>query len=162
VRPMHRLILLGGAAGTLLANTPAKPRTACELLSAAEVAAFLKVPLVHIDSLNSGMNEMTRVDFCNWYVKENQPEGVMLKLRRAPSADEAAVSFIAAKVDEEMSPPAKTTAIPGVGDEALYQPYADGKGGTVVVRKGASVVSIIGSPSRETLVAMAKAMVPRL
>jgi hypothetical protein len=64
-------------------------------------------------------------------------------------------------VAEEMSPPARPAAISGIGEEALCQAYPDGGGG-IVVRKGVSVVTLVGSPSRETLVSMAKAVVPRL
>lgn len=71
-------------------------------------------------------------------------------------------AFIAAKVAEEMSPPARPAAISDIGEEALCQPCPDGKGGTIVVPKGVSLVTIVGSPSRETLISMAKAVVPRL
>jgi hypothetical protein len=166
---MQRLVLLLGVAG-VSASTPSlgavmaprDPRTACELLSMAEVAAFLRVPAVQIDSLNSGMNELTKVDVCSWFVHAGENQGVMLKLRRAPSADEVLPSFSAAEVDEQMSPPAEPTSIPGIGEEALYLAYADGTGGTIVVRQRATVVTIIGSASKEMLAAMAKKVLPRL
>ena len=166
---MHGLLLLTalalshGTTASLRDVAPAgAPRTACELLSTAEVAAFLRVPAVQIDSLNSGMNELTKVDFCSWFVHPGESQGVMLKLRRAASPDEVPPAFIAAKVDEEMSPPAEPASIPGVGEEALYLPYADGTGGTIVVRQRASVVTLIGSASKETLASMARKVLPRL
>lgn len=136
------------------------PLTACELLSAAEIAASLQVPAVRIDPLNSGRNEMTHVDLCSWYVAEGKNDGVMVKLRQAPSAGEVQVSFIAARLDIDSSvPPAR---IPGVGDEALYAPYPDGAGGTIVFRSGVRAVTIIGSVPKDVLVSMAKLAVPRL
>lgn len=166
---MQRLILLIGLA--LSQGPTASPdgvasagdqRTACELLSTAEVAAFLGVPAVQIDSLNSGKNEFTNVDFCSWFVRAGESQGVMLKLRRAGSPDGVLPAFVAAKVDEELSPPAKPASIAGVGEEALYLPYADATGGTIVVRQHASVVTIIGSASKETLASMARKVLPRL
>src|SRR5215471_7022451 len=72
---------------------------ACELLTPGEIAGFLKVTQVKKDDLNSGKNEMTKVDFCNWYVKEGSSQGIEIRLRRAESADEgsAMAVFSAAK-----------------------------------------------------------------
>jgi hypothetical protein len=65
-------------------------------------------------------------------------------------------------VDEEFSPPARPAPIAGVGAEALYRPYAVGKGGTIIARQGASVVTIVAPVARQTLVAMGKLVVLRL
>lgn len=161
----------GSTAASTASQNPAPPKSsaanakqlnACELLSTAEVAAFLKAPSVQIDSLNSGKNQNTNVDFCSWFVKAGESEGVMLKLRRAASSEETPVALIAARGDEDFPSPPQPTSIAGVGDEALYRDYADGKGGTVIVRRGPAVVTLIGSASKETLVAMAKLVVQRL
>jgi hypothetical protein len=162
---MQTLILLLGLAvshGTTASTSAVAPATACELLSVAEVASFLRVPAVLIDSLNSGMNGYTKVDLCSWYVHAGESEGVIVKLRRAASSDAVLSVFTAAKVDEEMSPPAEPAPVPGVGEEALYLPYADGTGGTIVVREHESVVTISGSVSKETLASMARKVLPRL
>ena len=142
---MYRLLFLGTAASLAAVTSPAlsaanpNPPTACELLSAAEVARFLSAPSVRIDSINSGNNELTHVDFCSWYVKEGQSEGLMVKLRRRASRDEAPVAMIAARLDDGFSGQRLPEAIPGVGEEAQYLGYPDGKGGTIIVRQGTSV-----------------------
>ena len=168
---MLKLIVTGALAAALPAailplpkhSAPnVKPLTACQLVTAAEVAGLLKVPAVHIDSISSGKNEMLNVDLCSWYVREGESEGVMLKLRRAPSSDKVPVAFIAAKIEPEFSEPAKPVSITGVGQEAVYVAYRDGQGGTIVFRQRLAVVTITGSPAKETLVGMAKAIVPRL
>ena len=108
------------------------------------------------------MNEMLNVDLCSWYVTEGESEGVMLKLRRRPSSDEVPVAFSAAKLEPEFGAPAKPVSIAGVGQEAVYVAYQDGQDGTIVFRQRLSVVTSTGSPSKETLVSMAKVIVPRL
>jgi hypothetical protein len=151
------------------AATSAAPKglTACELLTPGEIAGFLKAPQVKKDEVNSGKNEMTKVDFCNWYVKEGSSEGVEITLRRAESADEGAAMLIfsAAKgdaVEHDVERDRKAQPISGVGDEAIYSPYPVGDGGSVALRAGSSAVTITGSASKETLVAMAKLIAQRL
>ena len=100
--------------------------------------------------------------FCSRYVKEGQSEGLLVKLRRRASRDEAPVAMIAARVDEGFSGQRLPEAIPGVGEEAQYLRYPDGKGGTIIVRQGTTVVTLTGSPAKATLVTMAKLVVPRL
>ena len=165
---MDRLILFVGlafappASAAAGAFAPVVPGAACDLLSMAEVAGFLRVAAVQIDSLNSGMNDFTKVDLCSWFVHAGESQGVMLKVRQATPPDEVLAAFSAAKVDEELNPPAELVSIPGLGDEAQYLSYADGTGGTIVVRQRASVVTLIGSASKETLAAMARKVLSRL
>lgn len=118
---MRALLAIGIAAALLAAG---KPRTACELLSAAEIATSLGAPAGRIDSINSGTNETTHVDYCSWYVKEGASEGVMVKLRRAPSAGDAPTAMLAARIDEGISGD-EATLVAGVGEEAQYLPYPD-------------------------------------
>jgi hypothetical protein len=144
-----------------------KAQSACELLTPTEIAGFLRVAAVKKDDLNSGKNEMTKVDFCNWYVKEKSPEGVQLTLRRAESDDEGSrmLVFSSAKgdaVEHDVERDRKAEKLSGVGDEAIYSPYPDGKGGNVAMRMGASAVTITGSASRDDLIAMAKLAAQRM
>jgi hypothetical protein len=144
-----------------------KAQTACDLLTPVEIAGFLKVSAVKKDDLNSGKNEMTKVDFCNWYVKEKSPEGVQLALRRAESDDEGSrmLVFSSAKgdaVEHDAERDRKAEKLSGVGDEAIYSPYPVGNGGNVAMRVGASAVTITGSASREDLIAMAKLAAQRM
>ena len=148
-------------------STGPKGQTACELLTPGEIACFLKAPQVKKDEVNSGENEMTKVDFCNWYVKEGSSEGVEITLRRADSPDEGAamVIFSAARgdaVEHDVERDRKAQPISGVGEEAIYSPYPVGNGGSVALRAASSAVTIAGSASKETLISMAKLIAQRL
>jgi hypothetical protein len=48
-----------------------KGKTACELVTATEIAKVLNVAAVKKDETNSGEHVMGHVDICNWYIKEN-------------------------------------------------------------------------------------------
>lgn len=140
--------------------TIAKAKTACDVLTPAEVASFLKVPDVRKDDLNSGRNQFTGVDLCNWYVKEGSPEGLGVTLRQATSDDDGGrlSAFSAAKGDAvehdvKRSQDAQPVA---VGDQAVYSPFAVPPGGSIVVRVGSVVVTMTGSASKDVFIAMAK------
>src|SRR6185436_856444 len=101
-----------------------KAQTACEVLTPAEVANFLKVPEVRKDDLNSGKNQFTGVDLCNWYVKEGSPEGIGVTLRTAMSDDEGGrmTAYSSAKGDaleHDVKRSLEAQRVP-VGDEAVY------------------------------------------
>jgi hypothetical protein len=157
----------GQKAASSQASSGPKAQSACELLTPGEIAGFLKVPEVKKDELESGKNEMTKVDLCNWYVKKNSNEGVQLMLRRAESSDEGSrmLVFSSAKgdaVEHDAERDRKAEKLNGVGDEAIYSPYPVGPGGTIAMRVGSSAVTIIGSASRENLIAMAKLAAQRM
>jgi hypothetical protein len=135
----------------------------CRLLSAREVAAHLDAPAVRIDSVNSGTNMISKAELCAWYVREGSPEGVMFKHRRATTADDVAREFLGARLEEEMRVGDKATVtVPGLADEALYRAYPDGKGGSLVFRKGRNVFGMTGSASKEAFIAMARLIAPKL
>jgi hypothetical protein len=143
-----------------------KAQTACELLSPAEIAGFLKVPEVRKDDLNSGKNGFTGVDICNWYVKEGGNEGVEVRMRRAESSDEGAVglTFNSAKSEavEHDVQRSKNLQPVKAGDEAVYGPFAAGTGGSIVVRVGPVVATMTGSASKDVLVEMATLAAQRM
>jgi hypothetical protein len=158
----------GGDQKTTAAKSPSGPKaqTACQLLTASEIAGFLKAPAVTKDELSSGMNEMTRVDFCNWYVKEGGREGIEVRLRRAEwyQGSELLV-FSAAKgdaVEHEVERDRAAQPVPGIADEAIYSPYPVGPGGSIALRVGGNAVTITGSPSKDSLVSLAKLAAQRL
>jgi hypothetical protein len=140
--------------------SPITPATACGVLSAAEIAAALKVTAVAKDDVNSGRNELNKVDTCSWFVKKGQPEGVMVKVRYAPTPEAGPTAFLGGKLDIQSINAA--VDVPNLGAEAVYAPYADGRGGTLLFRQGQTVVTLIGSPSRETLVDLARIALPRM
>jgi len=103
-------------------------------LTPAEVANFLKVPEVRKDDLNSGKNQFTGVDLCNWYVKEGSPEGIGVTLRTAMSDDEGGrmTAYSSAKGDaleHDVKRSLEAQRVP-VGDEAVYSGYPVPPGGS--------------------------------
>ncbi|MGH7526994.1 MAG: hypothetical protein ACREMX_09855 [Gemmatimonadales bacterium] len=136
-------------------------RGPCDLLSAAEVAKFLSVPAVQVDSVNTGTNEFTGVELCSWFVELRDPRGLTVRLRREKSAEDTTVLLLAARMEDEFSQ-RKVEPIAGLGEEAQYADWLDGSGGTVIVRSGPNVVTLTGTISKATAIAMAKTAVPRL
>jgi hypothetical protein len=144
-----------------------KAKSACDLMTPTEIAGFLKVAEVKKDDVESGKNETTKVDICNWYVKKDSTEGVEFLLRQAESDDEGSrmLVFSSARgdaVEHNVERDQKAEKLSGVGDEAIYSPYPVGKGGTIAMRVGPSAVTIIGSASRDDLISMAKLMAGRM
>lgn len=143
-----------------------RAQSACELLTATEIAGFLKAPAVKKDELNSGKNEMTGVDRCNWYVREGSNEGIELRVRRAESGEGSELLvFSAAKgdaVEHDVKRDREAEPLLGVGDEAVYSPYPVGPGGSIALRVGRRAVTIAGSASKDSLIAAAKLAAGRL
>ncbi len=137
------------------------PYPACDLLSAAEVAKFLSVAAVQVDSVNTGKNEFSGVELCSWYVSLRDPRGLTVRLRRGKSTEDTPVLLIAARMEEE-SFAGKVETVAGLGDEAQYADWLDGSGGAIIVRSGAKVVTFTGTISKAAAVALAKAALPRL
>src|SRR5262245_3116971 len=141
----------GGAQAGAGVKTP--PR-ACDVITPAEIAGALQVPEVKKDDVNSGENRMTHVDICNWYVRNGSSEGVQVQVYLAQGADVGAslAAYSAAKgdaVEHDSARAAKAEQLAGVGDEAIYAPYPDGKGGNIAFRTRSGAVAITGSPSRD-------------
>jgi hypothetical protein len=133
----------------------------CALIPAAEVAKFMGVPTVQLDSVNTGTNEFTKVELCSWMVDPNDPRGVTVKLRRTASADETEAALLGARIDEQLTLD-KMATVPGIGDEAWYAPWGDGSGSTVIARKGALVLTVTGTVPKATALAMAKTAAGRM
>lgn len=154
-----------GQKTTASARSGPKARTACEVLTAGEIAGVLKIPEAKRDEPDSRKNEITKVDFCYWYVtgriNPDRDERLEVRLRRAESADEGALLllFSAAKGDatgyERQAQP-----ISGVGDEAAYSAFPDG--GSVALRVGTSAVIISGLVSKDALISLAKLAAQKL
>jgi len=145
------------------ARSGPKAQTACEVLTAGEIAGVLKIPEAKKDTHSSGKNELTKVDFCYWYVtgriNPDRDERLEVILRRAESTDEGALLmlFSAAKGDateHDFERDRKAQPLSAVGDEAIYSAYPDG--GSVALRVGTSAVTISGLVSKDALIAMAK------
>ena len=150
-----------------VASAGPKAQSACDLLAPGEIAGFLKVAAVKKDATNSGKNDMTKVDFCNWYVKEGSSEGIEIRLRRADAVDGGSemALFSAAKgdaVEHDAERSQKAESLSGVGDEAIYSPYPDGKGGNIAMRVGSSAVTLTASASRDALISMARLAATRM
>jgi hypothetical protein len=146
-----------------------KAQTACELLTANDIAGILKAPQVRKDESHSHKNEITKIDFCYWFptgqINNDRDERIEVTLRRTESADEGSLLllFSAAKgdaVEHDLERDRTAQPVPGVGDEAIYSPYPDG--GSIALRAGTSAVTISGLLSRDALVSMAKLVANRL
>ena len=146
-----------------------KAQTACEVLTAGEIAGVLKVPQVTKDETSSRKNEFTNIDFCYWYVtgriNPDRDERLEVRLRRAESAEEGALLllFSAAKGDtteHDAARDQKAQPISGVGDQAVYSAFPDG--GSIAFRVGTSAVNISGLVSKDALISMAKLAAQKL
>jgi hypothetical protein len=106
------------------------------------------------------------VDICNWYVRENSPQGVEIRWHRASAGDaEPLAEYSAAKGDafeHDSGRTQKAQAVPGVGVEAVYGPWPDGSGGSLALRGHNGAVAISGSATREALVALGKLVASRM
>lgn len=150
------------------ARSGPKAQTACEVLTAGEIAGVLKVPEVKKDE-HSGKNELTHIDFCYWYVtgriNPDRDERLEVTLRRSESAEEGALLllFSAAKgdaVEHDVERDRKAQPISGVGDQAIYSAFPDG--GSIAFRAGTSAVNISGLVSKDALISMAKLAAQKL
>jgi len=141
-----------GAAASAAGQT--KVKSACDLVTATELAGFLKVAEVKKDDINSGLNDLTKVDICTWDVKDGHNGGVEVRLHRAMSGDdEALVAFSAAKSDAlDFGQP---QPVSGIGVEAVFRPSADGNFNAISFRAGAGAVTIKSSGSKDALISMA-------
>jgi len=150
------------------ANASVKtPPRACEILTPAEIARTLNVPEVKKDDTNSGENQMTHVDICSWYVKNGSAEGMQVQVYRAGGADvgSSMLAYSSAKgdaVEHDAARASKAEQLSGVGDEAIYSPYPDGKGGNIAFRTRAGAVTMTGSAPHDRLVELAKLAASRM
>lgn len=143
-----------------------KAKNACELLTPAEIAKGLSVTAVKKDEVNSGEHVMGHVDICNWYVKENSPEGLEVRWWRAkPGSGEPLAEFSAAKghaFEHDTARSNKVEPVAGVGVEAVYGPSPDGTGGSVAFRTATGAAAVVGTASKDSLVALAKLAASRM
>src|SRR5215510_14580183 len=147
----HDTAASGQPAQTPAAAQPAAsvktPPRACEILTPAEIARALGVPEVKKDETNSGENPSTHVDICNWYVRNGSSEGVQVQVYRAERTDvgSSMLAYSSAKgdaVEHDNARASKAEQLTGVGDEAIYSPYPDGKGGNIAFRTRAGAVTL--------------------
>jgi hypothetical protein len=158
------IVLVASAGGLLWAQTKAK--NACELLTPAEIAKGLSVAAVKKDEVNSGEHVMGHVDICSWYVKENSPEGLEVRWWRAkPGPGEPLAEFSAAKghaFEHDSARSEKAQQLTGVGAEAVYGPFPDGTGGSLALRTARGAAALVGTASKDSLVALAKLAAARM
>ncbi len=149
------------------ARSGPKAQTACEVLTASDIAGVLKAH--EVKKNESGKNELTKIDYCYWNVNgstnKDRDERIEVTLRRAESADEGSLLllFSAAKgdaVEHDIARDRAAQPVPGVGDEAIYSPFPDG--GSIALRAVTSAVTISGLLSKDALVSMAKLVAQKL
>ena len=136
---------------------PIKP--ACQLLSVAEVAGVVGVP-VAIDPSQSGPGDNKNWDFCAWKL----PNGyfVILGVGTIPTEAGARSEYTSMSVSAFGGGPS-AAPVSGLADEAQYRDYAGGhlKGGVVVMRKGAVVYTVEAPTSQKDVIALARLVLSR-
>jgi len=150
--------------GSVEAQTKAK--SACELVTSTEIAKALNVAAVKKDEVNSGEHVMGHVDICNWYVKENSPEGLEVRWWRAkPGPYEPLAEFSAAKghvFEHDSARSQQAQPVSGVGVEAVYGSFPDGTGSSLAFRTQTGAVALVGSAQKDALVVLAKLAASRM
>ena len=141
-----------------------KAQTACDVLTASDIAGILKVPKVTKDESESRKNELN-VDYCYWWpgkINPDRDERIQVKLYRAESAEEGELLrlFNMAKSDLVNNGLVGAQPVSGVGNEATYTPFPDG--GAIAMRAGTTAMSISGLVSKDALTSMAKVAAQRL
>lgn len=149
------LLALGIASAPVAA---ADSRKACELLTRDEVARVAGGP-VEVDPTASGEDDRGG-DNCVWTPPGKNP-AVVLRVERLPSVDRATRAFADTKVEAFGGgpPPAR---VAGLGDEALYRDFQRAKGGALIVRRGAVVLTISGSVPKEAQVSLGRLALGRI
>lgn len=150
-------LCIGG--GWWKAHVWAGPTTsACELLTMQEVSKALNAS-VTIDQSASGPDGRDG-DNCVW----NATDGRNVMIRVAPLEDmtKAKVAYMVETMNAYSSDkPAEE--IKGLVDDAKYRDYTGTlKGGVFIGRKGTTIFTVEGSPNRDTLMGLVKALLSRL
>jgi hypothetical protein len=158
------------AAGQPLAKAP----VTCQLVTVDEVAKSSQTGPIEIDRKSSGENPDDGSSSCTWIVKGGGVPVVILTIENAdvPDAAEQALgtepaggrrqaNFSLRKMQTFGDPP-PPAAVPGLGDEALYRDFKNGKGGALLIRRGFWIVTFSGSAPRDVYVALGKLVLERL
>ncbi len=152
-----------------------KPLIACRLLTFDEVARFSGGAPVEIDPKQSGEDDSDGSSSCTWQVKGGKlPPVVILTVENGdtpgagervlgtkPAEGRVAAKFSLRKMQAFGNPP-PPTAVPGLGDEALYRDFERVKGGALLVRRGAQIVTFSGSVHKDAYIALARLVLQRI
>ena len=157
---LARLLVLAAACGGLLSTNAATAaaKSACALLTADEVAKAVG-HAVTVDPNQSG-KDPDGGDHCVWSNDGN----VAIELSLEPPTTDpsrAAGAYREAR-DDAFGSGAAPSAVPGLGDEALYRDFEKVKGGAIVVRKGLAVLGISGTQAEDAIVSLARIAAGRL
>lgn len=133
-------------------------KSACALLTADEIAEAVGHP-VTVDPDPSG-GDPDAGDHCVW--TKDGSVAIELSLE-PPTTDPARAAGAYREVrDDAFGSGAAPSAVPGLGDEALYRDFEKVKGGAIVVRKGLVVLGISGTQTKDAIVSLARLAAGRL
>ena len=178
-KPMLPILVFGLAAAAMAqkanAQVQVSKRPACDLLSLEELTKHTGAANLEIDRRSSGPDPDSFSDGCTWQAKGGKTPPVailtvqnidvpdqMEKLTGKPPAEGRIKVHFGNLMIEAFGgnpPPAK---VAGLGDEAFYRDFTNGKGGALLVRRGARVVTFSGSVRKDAYVALAKLVLERI
>ena len=155
-----RLVPTFAAADDPGAGGAPAPRTACELLTLAEIGKIAGSSAIEIDPSQSGPDD-TGGDNCVWKVKGNPNPFMVFQIKRVPADRKVEAAFSDERVSAFGGGPAPA-AVSGLGDEALYRDFQRVKGGCLILRHGRNLVSFSGPVGRDAYVTLARLILQRL
>jgi hypothetical protein len=171
---MNRATLRDGVVAALLATfltgpalagpnpaATAKPPKACDLLTTADVAAVAPAEAPQFVAEASGLTMVETEDYCVWRGK-GSPDPLVQLIVKVLNPDQAPEMIYVVAKGEYFGGGPDPQPVPGVGDEAAYRDFDKGKGGSIVVRRGATVFVVTGLLPKPALVELAKRAVKRL
>lgn len=155
---MHAGLILVAA---LVSVPGAGVKDACQLLTIEEVAKAANAGPLAIDPQTSGETD-NGGSSCTWQPKGQAPAVILTVENGARPGGTAAARFAASKIETFGGGRTQPAAVPGLGDEALYRDFDNGKGGALLVRRGNDIVTFSGSARRDVYVALARLVLQRL
>ena len=135
-------------------------RSACELLTLAEIGKLAGGSAIEIDPSASGVGD-NGGDNCVWKVKGNPNPFIVFQVRRIPENQKIETAFSNDRVEAFGGGPAPA-GVSGLGDEALYRDFEKAKGGCLIIRQGRSIVTFSGPVGKDAYVTLARLVLPRL
>jgi hypothetical protein len=169
--------LLCGVTGYAQKTTPPAPpppRTACTLVTVAEVMRATGAANVEIDKAGSGEDPGSGLSGCTWRIKGGTRALVEMTIENAqmptaveqvtgtPAGGDRVGSAFSLRKLQAFSGGPEPAPVAGLGDEAFYRDFTGAKGGALLMRQGAEIVTMSGSVGKDAYVALARLVSGRL
>lgn len=139
---------------------PQAKRSACDLLSLAEIGKLAGGSAIEIDPSQSGPDD-NGGDNCVWKVKGNPNPFIVFQVKRVAADRRIDAVFSGDRVEAFGGGPAPAS-VSGLGEEALYRDFEKVKGGCLLIRQGRSIVTFSGSVGKDAYVTLARLVLQRL